>query len=79
LKEHFEKLLKVTCPNHSYPIKHKLKNYTMMKKFMTSGAFSKGRKLEGDLGRKGAAPIPREVEVMTIFDRFHPAPGTLRD
>jgi hypothetical protein len=51
----------------------------MMKNFMTSGAFSKGRKLEGDLGRKGAAPIPREVEVMTIFDRFHPAPGTLRD
>jgi hypothetical protein len=43
-KDHFEKLLEATCPNHSYPVKHKLKDCTMMKNFMTSGAFSKGRK-----------------------------------
>jgi hypothetical protein len=37
----------------------------MMKNFMTSKAFSKGRKPGGG---GGAAPIPREAEVMTIFD-----------
>jgi hypothetical protein len=40
----------------------------MMKFFMMLGAFSKGRKLEGDLGGKGTTPIPGEAEVMTIFD-----------
>jgi hypothetical protein len=67
-KDHFKKLLKVTCPYHSYPIKHMLKDCTMMKNFMMSGAFSKGRKPGGDLGGKSAVPIPEEVEVMTIFD-----------
>jgi hypothetical protein len=67
-KHHFEKLLKATYPHHSYSIKHKIKDYTMMKKFMMSGAFSKGRKPGGELNRKSAAPIPKEVEVMTLFD-----------
>jgi hypothetical protein len=31
----------------------------MMKKFMTSGAFSKGRKPGGDPGGKSVAPIKR--------------------
>jgi hypothetical protein len=38
----------------------------MMKKFVTLGAFSKASKPGGDLGGRGAAPILREVEVMTI-------------
>jgi hypothetical protein len=29
--DHFEKLLEATCPNHMYPIRHKLKECTMMK------------------------------------------------
>jgi hypothetical protein len=66
-KDHFKKLIEATCPDHSYPIKHKLKDCTMMKKFMTSWAFSKGRKPKADPGRKGATPIPGEAEVMTIF------------
>jgi hypothetical protein len=40
----------------------------MIKEFMTSGTFSKGRKLGGDLGGNSAAPIPGEAKVMTIFD-----------
>jgi hypothetical protein len=57
----------MTYLNHSYLIKHKLKDCTMMKSLMTSGALSRGKKLEGDPGGKGAAPDPREVVVMTIF------------
>jgi hypothetical protein len=66
-KDHFKKLHKATRPNHSYPVKHKLKDYTVMKNFMTSADLLKRRKLEGDPGGKDTAPIPEEVEVMTIF------------
>jgi hypothetical protein len=55
-KDHFEKVLEVACLNHSYPIKHKLKDCTMIKNFMTSGAFSKGRKPVGT--RAGRARHP---------------------
>jgi hypothetical protein len=73
-KDHFKILLEATCPHNSYPIKHKLKDCTLMKMFMMSGAFSKDRKPEEDLGGKSAAPIPLEAAVMTIFDRPHRGP-----
>jgi hypothetical protein len=34
---HFERLLEEACPNHTYPVKHKLKECDIMKNFMTSG------------------------------------------
>jgi hypothetical protein len=50
----------------------------MMKKFMTSGTFSKGSKLRGDPGGKSAAPILGEAKVMKIFDgpRLRPKNAT---
>jgi hypothetical protein len=36
LTDYFKRLLEEACPNHVYPIKHKLKGYEMMKNFMTS-------------------------------------------
>jgi hypothetical protein len=41
--EHFENLVEVDYLNHAYPIKPKLKESTMMKKFMTSRDLSKGK------------------------------------
>jgi hypothetical protein len=67
-KDHFEILLEAIRPHHLYPVKYKLKDCTMMKNFMTSGAFSKGKKPGGDSGGKGVAPILGEVEVTAIFD-----------
>jgi hypothetical protein len=67
-KNLFAKLLEETSPYHSYPVRHKPRDYTMMRNFMALGAFSKGRKIRGDRGGKGVAPICREAEVMTIFD-----------
>jgi hypothetical protein len=67
-KDHFEKLPEVTYLHHLYPVKHKLKACTMVKKFMTSGTFSKGSKPGRDPGGKSAAPISGEAKVMTIFD-----------
>jgi hypothetical protein len=39
-KDHFKKHLEATYPHNPYPVKHKLKDCTMMKKFRTSGTFS---------------------------------------
>jgi hypothetical protein len=39
----------------------------MIKNFMTSGALSKGKKPERDLGRKGATPFLGEEAVMLIY------------
>jgi hypothetical protein len=38
--DHFEKLLEEICPNHAYPIKHKLRDCGLMKNFMASGSFA---------------------------------------
>jgi hypothetical protein len=40
LTDHFEKLLEMTCPNHTYLVKHKLKDCGMMKNFMASGSLT---------------------------------------
>jgi hypothetical protein len=36
-KDHIEKVLEGPCPHHLYPVKHRLRDYTMMKRFMSSG------------------------------------------
>jgi hypothetical protein len=64
---HFEKLLEVTCPNHTYPIRHKLKECPMMKNYMTMGDFAKGKKPEGDSVGKATAPFPEGKVVMLIY------------
>jgi hypothetical protein len=41
--DHFKKLLEATCPNHVYLIRHKLKECTMMKNYMTTGLSPRAR------------------------------------
>jgi hypothetical protein len=38
--DHYNRLLEETCLNPTYPIKHKLRDYNMMKSFMTLGSLS---------------------------------------
>jgi hypothetical protein len=49
-----------------YPIKHKLRDYTMMKNFMSSRAPPGGDELERDSRSRGT--MLKEVEVTTIAD-----------
>jgi hypothetical protein len=49
------------------PIRHKLKECTMMKNYMTMGTFAKGKKPKGDLEGKAAMPFPGEEVVMSIY------------
>jgi hypothetical protein len=38
--DHFKRLLEEVCPNHAYPVGHKLKDYGMMQSFMTLGSLT---------------------------------------
>jgi hypothetical protein len=61
--DYFKKLLKATCPNLTYPVRHKLKECTMMKNYMTTITFANGKRPEGDSSRKATAPFPEEKMV----------------
>jgi hypothetical protein len=40
--DHFKRLLEEACSNHVYPIKHKIKDCSMMKNFMVSRSLTPG-------------------------------------
>jgi uncharacterized phage infection (PIP) family protein YhgE len=72
--DHIEKLLEETCPNHAYPVKHKLSDCDMMKNFMASGSLTRGMEVDEVPNAGDAMPCPREDVVMTIYVG-HPSPG----
>ena len=47
---HFEKMLEGPCPNHACPVKHPLKDYSLMRKFLSGGS---------NKGEQGKEPAPR--------------------
>jgi hypothetical protein len=57
----------VTCLNHAYPVRHKLKECSMMKNYMTTRDLARGKKPEGDPGGKVTVPFPEEEAVMSIY------------
>jgi hypothetical protein len=67
--DHFEKLHEETCPNHAYPVKHKLRDCGIMKNFMASRSLTRG--MEADEGTM--TPYPGEDVMMTIYD-LRPSP-----
>jgi hypothetical protein len=74
---HFRRLLEEVCLNHAYPIRHKLKDYDMMKSFMILGSFTRGTELDKDPSGSDTMPFPREDVVMTVhggcltLERYH--------
>jgi hypothetical protein len=65
--DHFRRLLEKACSNHAYPIKHKLKNYDMMKSFMISESFTRGMELDKDPSGSDTKPFPGEETVMMVL------------
>jgi hypothetical protein len=59
-----------------YLVRHKLKECTMMKNYMTTGTFPKGKRPEGISAGKVATPFPEEKAVMSIYGG--PAPHESR-
>jgi hypothetical protein len=66
--DHFERLLEEACPSHAYPVKHKLKDYDMMKNFIISGSLTLGMELDEDPGGSDTMPFPREDAIMMVYD-----------
>jgi hypothetical protein len=73
--DHFERLLEVACPNHAYPVKHKLKDCDMIKNFMVSGFLTQGMELDKVSSRRNTTPFTEEDAVMTIYDGRPPHQG----
>jgi hypothetical protein len=65
---HFERLLNKTCLNHTYPIKHKLKDCNMMNNFMILGSLTRGMELDEDSGESDIMPFPKEDAVMMVYN-----------
>jgi hypothetical protein len=74
-KDHFEKVHEAACPHHPYPIKHKLRDCTMMKRFMFSNKPADGDELARDLGGKGTGL--GEAKVRPSLADHDPSLGTL--
>jgi hypothetical protein len=66
--DHFIRLLVETCPNHTYLIRKKIKDWDMMKNFMIPGSPTQRTENNEDLGGIDTLPFPRENTVMTIYD-----------
>jgi hypothetical protein len=56
--DHFKRLLEEACPNHAYPVRHKLKESSMMRNFMTSGSLTWGAELYEGPNRSDMMPFP---------------------
>jgi hypothetical protein len=61
-----------------YPVRHKLKECTMMKNYMTTRTFAKGKKPEDDSAGKAAAPIPEEKAIKPIYGGPTPTSPSIR-
>jgi hypothetical protein len=72
LTDHFKKLLEETYPNHTYAVRHKLKDCSMTRNYMTTGTLTKGKKPKKDPRGKAVAPFPREKAVMVIYGASAP-------
>jgi hypothetical protein len=66
--DHIMKLLEESCPNHAQPIKHKFRDYGMMKNFKTSGSLSQGMEVDEVPYESDTTPFPGEDTVMMIYD-----------
>jgi hypothetical protein len=77
LIDRIERLLEEACPNHVYPINHKLKDCDLMKNFMVSGSLTRDMEPEEGPSGRDVMPFYREDAVMTVYDG-HPPSGRHR-
>jgi hypothetical protein len=75
--DHFKRLLEEACPNHAYPIRHKLKDCGMMRSFMTSRLLTWGAELNEGSNGSDTTPFPRENVILTVY-RGRPPLGRRR-
>jgi hypothetical protein len=70
--DQFKRLLEEACPNHTYPVRHKLKDCSMMRCFMTSGSLTWVVELDEGPNGSDTSPFPEENVVLTVFGGHPP-------
>jgi hypothetical protein len=70
--DHIKMLLEEACPNHAYPIRHKLKDDGMMRSVMTSGSLIGGVELDEGPDRSDTTSFPMENTIMMVYDEAPP-------
>jgi hypothetical protein len=65
--DHFKRLLEEAYPNHAYPIRHRLKDYGMIRSFKTSRSLTWGAELDEGPDGSDTMPFPRENTVLTVY------------
>jgi hypothetical protein len=64
---HFKRPLEEARPNHAYLIRHKLKDYDMMRSFMTSGSLTCSAELDEMPDRSNTMPFSEENTIMMVY------------
>jgi hypothetical protein len=64
---HYKRLLEEAYLNHAYPVRHKLKDYGMMRSFMTSRSLTWGAELDKGLDGSNTMLFPKENDVMIVY------------
>ena len=65
---HFKKMLEGLCPNHAFPVKHLLKDYGLMRKFLAKST---------NKGEQGKEPAPAADDTEEKDDGFPTPNGCL--
>jgi hypothetical protein len=70
--DHFEKLLRGPCPNHTYPVKHLYRDCSLMKRFLSRGSKRGDQKRKPDPSEDDAeekeGTFPETMGCLMIFD-----------
>jgi hypothetical protein len=75
--DNFKRLLEEAYPNHAYPVRHMLKDYDMMRTFMTSRSLTWGAELDEGPDGSNTTSFPEESTIMIIY-RGRPPPQSGR-
>jgi hypothetical protein len=65
--------LEEACPNHAYPIQHKLKDCGMMRSFLTLGSLTWGAELDEDPHGSDMMTFPEENTIMMVYGGRSPS------
>jgi hypothetical protein len=65
--DHFTRLLEEACPNRAYSVRHKLKDYSMMRSFMTLGSLTYCAELDERSDVSDTMPFPVVNTIMTVY------------
>jgi hypothetical protein len=65
--DHFKSLLEEACPKHAYLIRHKLKDYDMMRSCMTAVSITWGVELDEGPDGSDMMSFPEENTIMMVY------------